>query len=577
MVNRFYQEELSYLRDLAVQFSKAHPALAPMLSGPSTDPDVERLLEGVAFLTALLRQKLDDEFPEILHELIQLIWPHYLRPIPSTAIVVFTPKPTLKETRAIPRGVHVASVPVDGTSCLFRTCYDVDVHPLSLLEAGLKQDPGGPPLVTLTLELKGLRLSDWHPRSLRFFLGGDYPSACDLYGLLRSHLRRVILTPQGSGVPLTLPPEALKPIGFSEDGALIPYPAHSFPGYRILQEYFVLPEKFLFLDLEGWDRWQERGDGSRFQISFELEKPPGTLPRIRRESFVLCATPVINLFPGEGDPIRLDHHKTEYLVRPSGGVSEHYQVYAVEEVVGFVQGTAEERRYRPFDAFGPDGRSEPVYHTIQKKSLLVDRLETYLSVAYPPESGPPVPETLSLSLLCTNGFLPEQLRSGDVCQHTSSSPEHVEFKNINPPKVYAVPPVTGNLLWRLLGHLSLNYLSLSRPENLKALLGLYLFPDSHDRGSLESNRKRIAGIDDVTCTGANRLVSGILMRGQEISMKAREDHFAGPGDLFLFGSVLDCFLGGYATLNTFTRLLIEEVTRGEQYQWPARIGDRPLI
>ncbi|MGM0404259.1 MAG: type VI secretion system baseplate subunit TssF, partial [Thermodesulfobacteriota bacterium] len=83
MLHRYFQQELDHLRDLGQAFSKAHPAVAPMLSGSSTDPDVERLLEGVAFLTALLREKLDDEFPEIIHELVQLIWPHYLRPVPS--------------------------------------------------------------------------------------------------------------------------------------------------------------------------------------------------------------------------------------------------------------------------------------------------------------------------------------------------------------------------------------------------------------------------------------------------------------------------------------------------------------
>jgi len=142
MFNRYFQEELDNLKDLGAEFSKAHPAVAPMLSGRSADPDVDRLLEGVAFLTALLRQKLDDEFPEIIHELIRLIWPHYLRPLPSTSIVAFTPKPILKQSITIPPGTQVASVPVQGTSCLFQTCYPVEVHPLHLLEASFCRDLG---------------------------------------------------------------------------------------------------------------------------------------------------------------------------------------------------------------------------------------------------------------------------------------------------------------------------------------------------------------------------------------------------------------------------------------------------
>ena len=115
MFNRYFQQELSYLKELGAEFAEAHPAVAPMLSGPSSDPDVERLLEGVAFLTSQIREKLDDEFPEIIHELIQLIWPHYLRPVPSCSIIVFTPKPALKQSLTVKAGIQVASVPVEGT------------------------------------------------------------------------------------------------------------------------------------------------------------------------------------------------------------------------------------------------------------------------------------------------------------------------------------------------------------------------------------------------------------------------------------------------------------------------------
>jgi type VI secretion system protein ImpG len=318
MFNRYFQQEMSYLKDLAVDFSKAHPAVAPMLSGPTTDPDVERLLEGVGFLTALLRQKLDDEFPEIVHELIQLILPHYLRPIPSATVVAFNPKPALKQSMIIPAGIYVASVPVEGTTCLFKTCYDVEVHPLNLIEASFVEASGQPPAIKLLLELRGLKLSEWQPLTLRLFLAGDYGGAADLYFILREHLNQIVITPFDHARSLIVTPEYLKPVGFSSHESLIPYPTHAFPGYRIFQEYLTLPEKFLFLDLVGWERWQDRGDGSKFEISFEFEDLPFPPPRIKKENFLLSAAPAINIFPHETDPIRLDHRKTEYLVRPSG-------------------------------------------------------------------------------------------------------------------------------------------------------------------------------------------------------------------------------------------------------------------
>jgi type VI secretion system protein ImpG len=577
MLNRYFQEELVNLRDLGEAFSKAHPAVAPMLSGPTADPDVERLLEGVAFLTALLRQKLDDDFPEIVHDLIQLIWPHYLRPVPSTTIIAFTPKPTVKQPIVIPAGAQTASVQTEETTCLFKTCYDVELQPIELVDASFVEASGRPPAIRLVLELRGLKLSEWQPQRLRFFLAGTYGDAANLYLLLRRHLKQIVVTPAEGGSSGVFASENLKPVGFSPDEGLIPYPTHSFPGYRIVQEYLILPEKFLFLDLVGWEHWGNRGDGSRFEIRFELGQFSLLPPRIRKENFVLCATPAINIFPHEADPIRLDHRRTEYVIRPSGVDASHYQIYAVERVIGYVQGTAEERRYLPFEVFHPEPSTKPIYHTHIRRSPVEGNFDTYLSVAYPADQGPPVSETLSIELLCTNGTLPETLRVGDICIPTSSSPEFAEFTNIRPPTTNVLPPLETNLLWRLLSHLSLNYVSLAKAENLRALLKLYVFPETRDRTGLLANEKRIAGIERVEAKASNRLVSGIMMRGQEISLRLRQDHFGSLGDLFLFGSVLDYFLGVYASMNSYTRLQVEEVQTGDRYQWPARVGDRFLI
>jgi len=577
LFNKHFQQELNYLRELGAEFSKAHPALAPMLGGPTADPDVERLLEGVAFLTALLRQKLDDEFPEVIHELVQLIWPHYLRPTPSTTIIAFTPKPTLKQSIVIPSGIQIASVPVEGTRCLFQTCYDVNIHPIVLSEAFFEETAGHPPAIKLRLELQGPQLSDWQPGSLRFFLAGDFSSAADLYFLLQKHVKQIELKPLETGESLLLTPDHLRPVGFSAENDLFPYPSNSFPGYRILQEYFILPSKFLFLDLVGWERWHNRGEGNRFEICFTLGDLPIQPPKVRASNFVLAASPAINIFSHEGDPFRLDHRKTDYLVRPSGSNTAHYQVYALEKVTGFVQGTAEERTYVPFDMFSSKQISQPVYYAKLRRSLIQAGFDVFLSFAYPSTAGLPKTETISVQLQCTNGQLSERIQIGDISRPTSSSPEFVEFKNITPPTNNVLPPLGTNLLWRLLSHLSLNYLSLSKAENLRALLELYIFEETRDKTAITANRKRIAGIEGVETKGTQRLIAGIMMRGRNIRMTVRQDHFAGPGDLYLFGSILDHFLGNYASINTYTRLSIQEAIKGDLYQWPARIGAHPLI
>ncbi len=576
MFNRYFQQELANLKELGAEFSRKHPAVAPMLSGLSADPDVERLLEGVAFLTAMLRQKLDDDFPEIIHELFQLIWPHFLRPIPATSIVAFTPKAALKQAVRVKRGTLLASVPVEGTSCLFKTCYDVEVQPLGLEAANVEDKPGHPPRITLHLKLQGLELQKWQTDRIRFHVSGDYPRAADTFFLLLRHLQRIVLRNE-NGSACILPPEALQAVGMGPEQSLLPYPPQSFPSYRILQEYFVLPEKYLFLELKGFDRWQKRGPGDRFEIIFELKKPPFGLPPLRRQDIVLFATPVVNIFEHEAEPVRLDHRRHEYLVQPSGGHKDQYQVYAVDAVTGFSQGTARERTFVPFEVFAPRQQGHPVFHTRIQRSPVRPGFDFYISVVYPQNQVPPRPETLSMHLRCTNGFLPEALQTGDICRPTSSCPELVDFTNIRPPTANILPPLGQNLLWRLVSHLCLNYRSLASAENLKALLALYNFEENRDRPAFLANQKRIDGIQTVESLPADRLVDGIIMRGRDIKLGLRQDHYAGPGDLFLFGTVLDAFFGAYAAINSFTRLVIRESLKGEQYQWPARIGDHLLI
>ena len=577
MFSRYYLQELSYLKNLAVEFSKVHPALAPRLGDQGPDPDVERLLEGVAFSTALLRQKLEDEFPEIVHGLMQLIFPHYLRPVPSTSIITFSPKLGLKDTLTVPKGTRVASIPVEGTPCIFKTCFDVEAHPLGLTDVRLLEQPARFTQIVLSFELTGTNLGLWAPKSLRFFLGGDYADASNLYLLLNRHVKKIVIKSKEGGEALTLPPHFLRPCGFSKEEGLIPYPAQSLPGYRIIQEYFLLPQKFLFMDLYGLEQWSERGEGTEFEILFELSNLPFEPPQPKKEHFVLFASPIINIFDHGADPTILDHRQFEYPVRPSGSNSNHYEVYSVDSVIGLVRGSVERKEYSPFELFRSPGEGRPIYHVVRKPSALDQSARVFLSLPYSSDSGSLVDETLSVELSCTNATLPEKLQLGDISQPTSTSPELMEFKNIIPVTASVQPPLGSNALWRFLSHLSLNYLSLAEAQNLKELLRLYIFPEGRDKPKIAANEKRVSGIEDIRVNPAERLVSGHMMRGQDIRVKLRQDHFASTGDMFLFGSILDYFLGAFASMNCFTRLRALDTIKGETYLWPPRIGDTPLL
>ncbi|MEN6620955.1 MAG: type VI secretion system baseplate subunit TssF [Smithella sp.] len=577
MSNKYYQQEINHLRELAVEFSRAYPEIAPMLSGPSADPDVERLLEGTAFLTGLLREKLEDDFPEIIHGLMNIILPHYIRPIPSTSIVAFYPKRGLKETISVPAGTSLETIPIEGTSCIFKTCFKVDVHPFKLVSVDSTQKTGLKNQIRLTIELTSSDLSNWNPDSLNFLLGGSFTESTDLFMLLNHYLQKITLRSVEGGNEYVLPANSLKPAGFDMKNALLPFPGNAFTGYRLLQEYFILPRKFLFFELTGWKDWHERGRGRRLEIIFDLFPSPITLPKIKDDHFIFSATPVVNLFVREGEPVTVNHFQEKIRLRPSSRNMQHFQIYSVDKVSGYSQGSVKKREYVPLEMFRHANPDSVSYEISRSRSPVDDASEVFLSIAYPSGTSEAINETLSVAMTCTNGDLPERLQLGDICRQTSDSPELLEFRNIIAPTSAVEPPVGKNTIWRFLSHISLNYLSIANADNIKEVLSLYAYPEGRDREKITANLRRIEGITGLNIAPVDRLTNGLMLRGQTIELTARQDHFAGLGDLYLFAAVLDLFFAVYSSFNSFTQLKLKESISGETFTWPFRMGNRILL
>ncbi len=327
-----YQNELNNLRELAVEFAEKHPALAPQLSGPSPDPDVERILEGVAFLTGNIREKLDDDFPEFAQSLMQMIFPHYLRPLPSATIVEFKPKSILKGNVKVPAETFVDSKEIEATSCRFKTCYPVNVAPASVSNISVKEMGLHKKQIEIDLSLTGTTLAEWGNNKFPFYIGGDYVGAVDLYMHLSSDLVKVEVTAGGNEV-LELEASALQSKGFDTKAALIPYPSTGFPAYRMIQEYFLFKEKFLFLEVTGLEKF---GSASNLKFTFKFEGIDGKLPRITPERFTLHSTPAINLFEHDAEPIKMDNRSSELRIKPgkgrARGSSEHFQIYSIDSI-----------------------------------------------------------------------------------------------------------------------------------------------------------------------------------------------------------------------------------------------------
>lgn len=593
--NHYYQSELTALRQLGKRFAERSPALAPFLGQSGRDPDVERLLEGFAFLTGRLRQKLDDELPELTHSLMHLLWPNYMRPLPAFSMLQFDPLKRPGGALLVPRHTPVESKPIQGVTCRFRTCFASEVLPLALngLDYSVKGD-GALLSLRLAMSADG-HLGDLDLKQLRLHLSGERYISQLLYLSLLRHLggiQLVLLNAAGKPLqgaddrpllPLQLPASSVQPVGFAEDQALIPYPLNTFRGYRYLQEYFAFQDKFLFVDLLGLDVLkrvpedvlkQARG----IELRFDIHKAGVQRIRPTLDNLRLYCTPVVNLFAHDAIPIRLDGKQDQYLLLPSELDSEHCGVFSVDRVTGWKPGGKGYEEYVPFESFEHDASfdvplARPHYSVRQQPSLLGDGLETYLSFGL---RNLDQHETLSIELTCTNQNLPRQLGLGDICLPCEDTPEFLTFRNISAVTPSYAPPLHRDFLWKLISNMSLNYLSLANVDALKVILETYDLPRYYDQHAEKVSKRLLDGLKSISHQHVDRLHRGLPVRGVRTQLTINPEGYVGEGDLFLFATVLNEFFALYASLNSYHELRVQS-TQGEVYQWTPRMGQQPLL
>ncbi len=590
--NAYFQDELHYLRDVGPEFARTNPEIARTLADRGADPDVERVLEGTAFLCGRIREKLDDELPELTANMMSLLWPHYLRPIPSMSIVEFRPEiEAMQAPLHVAPGAALATVPVDGTRCLYRTCWPTVLRPWVLSDLKLETAASQPVRLVLRFQTAAkAKLADLDLSSVRIHLPGDPRVAFVLYLLLAAHVDQVTASGGSGGhnAPrVELGPGAVAAAGLDRNEAVLPYPQRSFAGYRLLQEYFAFKERFRFFDLKGLDRAVNRLQlENTLELAITFNRRLDTLPMVGRDDVRLHCVPVINLLNHPADPIRLQHDRTEYLIQPSrSGVQDrrHLEVYSVDQVMGLVRGESmETREYLPFFTFrhsrADQRRATAYYQTHVRRNVLGGNprlgTDTYVSFVADDTHKLPDEETISVELTCTNRHLPEGLRAGDICEPTDSSPANTQFRNLSKPTSTVSPPLGQALHWRLISHMSLNYVSLADADHFRELLRVYDFQAEHDAQHALAHQRMLDGILSVSSQFSERMVRGAVLRGSQVNLEINEDHFAGEGDALLFSIIVERFMALYATLNAFTQLTVRFARSGRVHRFPPRWGEQ---
>lgn len=606
-LRNYYESELTFLRQMGAEFAEKHPKIASrLLLEPDRceDPHVERMLESFALLAARVHLRIDDDFPQITEALLNILYPHYLRPIPSMSVAEFqtdSERGKLTSSLLVRKGTVLYSRPVEGVPCKFRTCYDTTVWPLKVSQAQwltpdrLTPALRSPEAAVLRMELEcfsDVTFDKLEMETLAFYLNGEGALVHALYELLcRNCTRIVVRDPQNPKVQVReLPTRNLRPVGFGEDEDVLPYPRRSFAGYRLLQEYFAFPEKFFFMALNGLSALQKAGLKSKAEILFLIApfEQDGRHHRLEvgvdAKTLRLGCTPIINLFAQTAEPILVEQTRYQYPIVPDARRRQTMEVYSVDEVVSTDPETHETITYRPLYSQRHDVQdSSPAYwYTSRLPSGRKGDEGSDVVLSLVDLSARPVEleyDTVTVRCTCTNRDLVTRLpfgsESGDFEMEGAAAIKRIVA--LHKPSRTLRPPLEGKTLWCLISHLSLNYLSLvaEGKEALQKILELYDFSDSPDV------KKRIGGITTVDSRRHfARVISenGIsFARGTRVEMEFDEEQFSGGG-VYLFASVLEKFFGLYVSMNSFSQLAARSRQRKEPLgEWPPRAGQSILI
>lgn len=622
----YYERELIFLRRMGAEFAKKYPKIAARLlldEEKIEDPHVERMIEAFALLAGRIGLKLDDELPEITESFLNVLYPHYLAPIPSMAITEMSfgnPKDKLTAVQILERGARLNSRPVDGTPCRFRTAFDVQLVPIILESAALEspapKDARGKyaeSYIRLSMRCYGdanlheFKLGDTEnpPEYLRFYLNGDPQLVFPLYELIFNNASALEFRARETPIshktlatianiqlklpdPVVLSPDFIRQVGFGQDESMLPFTSRSFAGYRLLTEYFAFPYKFLFFDVYGLDQAVRKKFGSHFDILIHLKDITPPQAPVTEDTFRLGCTPIVNLFSRTADPIYLSNQKYEYHVIPDVHRQSTTEIYSISDVFTTDPRTNQTREFSPFyslrHAYG-EQMEKTFWYAMRRASQRPndEGTEMYLALV-DMDFNPQVPsvEVISIKTICTNRDLPARLpfggRTGDFEIEEAALLSRVRC--LTKPTETIRPPQRKALQWRLISHLNLNYLSIvnsenGTPEALQEILQLYNFQDS------EVTRKQILGITGIETKKVVRQIGGHIgagfVRGLETTLTFDEEEFVGSG-WFLFACVLERFLGLYSSLNSFSQVVIRTEQRESLVKrFEPRTGEQILL
>ncbi len=609
---KYYRAELDYIRRYARLLAQENPCLESFLDSKNIDPDTARAMEGFAFLSARLREKIDDEFPEITVPLINHLCPNYLRPVPSMTIIEYTPDHTLSVACDIPRNTQVMSqsqeketatdnylmpgaqddLPEEEPTCIFSLCRNIRLLPLKITVIKNRSTPARGMIDITFMPLSGGAVTTSDLNTLSLWLGDENPvSRWQIYLWLCRYRSECELIIDGRCYPQ--PDLALKPSGFNRHESLLPQNRKLHNGFRVMQDWFCFPDAFFFFDLSGI--WLPGEFLTRtFTLRLHFDRPLPETVQLKNSSLRLHCAPAVNLFIHDAVPVTPDKSHQAWPLRVRHTLPEYFDIFSVERVQGQERSTFREddlnalsrhsslHRWQSSDDF----RRPVEYHRERRiiywqysiqRSLLNKASGHFISFRHGDNSIPDATllgsEPVQISLICTNAEHPCRLAAGDICVAADKNASVATFRNITVP-TKPVPPVPdGPLHWSLLNTMTLNYLSMNDIEGLRDILRTFDRCAIHTPFCARLSEEKLDALEKLETRPTDRIFRGVAVRGLSSTLYVNPAPFCCEGEMHQLGTVLSHFFALYASTRSWHMLTMTNTRTKESWRWAEKTGE----
>lgn len=570
-MKEYFDAEMRLLRESAHAFAQAYPEQARMLNlngGHDCDPYIERLLEGTAYLTAQIQQRIDDDFPGICETFLQQLWPHFLQPFPSVTLIEFKPRPRqLHKTYYLPTGTIIKSQALNEISkqlhCQFRTTQPLTLNPLYISNLQHVLLSNGDAVIEITFSIESTNNLDLS--KLLLFLHADTTTALTLHYYLTTHVKKVFIEFPAQSPIFIGDQNVIHPANLTLSETLLPHHNQSFAGFQLLFDYFAFREKYLAVELHGLEKIHFPPNCQQFKLQLHCRTLSQQLT-LTPQMIKLHCVPAINLFPDSSEPIQLTHRRSEYPVLPNLNQLDQTHIYSIDAVAGIEDLTGKRQTFNA--THFSQQPSQNFYTTTQRYQHNLFSTH-YLMLGGLTEFKR---QTLSCAITAHNGHLPRRyLQESTINTPDKNFPSFIEFTNLCRPSSLLMPPTRANYRWQLIAHLSLNYRSVTELETLKDILALY------DWSGRQENSRRITGIEKLSVTVIREIYHGSLIHGLCFNFIFQEEYYLSLADIHLFGLVLHEFLTMYATINTLIKTKITCFPSQQEFSWCGSQGSNILI